>query len=332
MHDVHPTAFGLGIVILDGEGHMARVRPCAQRDFRRIASAMSLRRPKTEAGWTVAIRPFGQQRKATLPALAGGVAIALHDRTETCSIELDATAFAPWARDVMATLLMTSSREGSAPPPEPFSYYLAVLDGELVASDQRLGPFHLPPLPSIAAEPPAATTAVLGAELDLEDDLPVYVRQESLIKALDYCTTEHGTVEKGGVLFGRLCRHDEQLFVSVEHFAAAVGAPADAMTMRWDHTAWSAITRARASLGPSQMCVGWLHSHPSQLTSEGELVRLTLRPSMADTAIVSAWWAWPYHLCFIVDPDSPSDRADRVAIFGWDRNALALRQRGVELF
>jgi hypothetical protein len=100
--------------------------------------------------------------------------------------------------------------------------------------------------------------------------------------------------------------------------------------MCFDRSTWERIHSHRETNGRDGL-VAWLHSHPRLQGENGSVSSALLAPSDQDFAIHAAFFSDPYLLCLILDPQEELFQKG-VAVWGWDRYGLTLRQRTLHLY
>jgi hypothetical protein len=247
------------------------------------------------------------------------------------SYDLLREQFAPWVASVYQSLVAT----GQLPATETCNWDLAVIPKmDNTPRNCVVNPsFELLPILTQQGVRPDKDVTCLHSDIEIEpNDVPVFLSQQALQEAIEYCQGDT-TVERGGVFLGHLYRDSTGVYVSSSTFAPAWDAEASATTMRFDRTAWENIHRHRVATGDLDLnVVAWLHSHPFRIESPTETEGVPLlTPSSQDVAIQATFFPDPHLTCFIIDPFA-EDIASNTAIWGWSHDGAIMQQRTVFIY
>lgn len=128
----------------------------------------------------------------------------------------------------------------------------------------------------------------------------IYVHQNVLAHAVGYSETDLKR-ERGGFLLGGL-HHDRQVYIEVRAFLPATATESRAMSLRFTHDTWAAMTRRAEADHPDELVLGWQHTHPG----------LGVFLSAYDLFIHRHFFSQPWQIALVVDP-----RARKFGFFQW---------------
>jgi proteasome lid subunit RPN8/RPN11 len=126
--------------------------------------------------------------------------------------------------------------------------------------------------------------------------------QEALIAIQRHCESDM-RVELGGVLVGRVGRHDGRNIVHVHNALPAHSDQHGPVHFTFTADAWRQLNQDRAAAFPDLQIVGWFHTHPD----------LGVFFSGDDVVVHQAAFTQPWHVGLVVDPIR-----HEMALFGWE--------------